>query len=63
LIESNFEDCNLLHAKFDQTNLEKANFETANYFSIDPRKNRIKKAKFSKDNLEGLLDSFEIQIN
>lgn len=50
-----FTDSDLLNAVFSRTNLEAADLRTARNFSINPNKNTLKKAKFSKDNLEGLL--------
>ncbi|MHA8069636.1 pentapeptide repeat-containing protein [Aquirufa ecclesiirivi] len=63
LSEALFDDCDLLNAQFDQTNLEKADFRTAYHFEISPQINRMKKAKFSKSNLAGLLTSFGITID
>jgi uncharacterized protein YjbI with pentapeptide repeats len=51
-----FENCNLAQASLDHTILEKTDFRTAYYYSIDPEINRIKKAKFSVLGLSGLLD-------
>jgi fluoroquinolone resistance protein len=42
--------------------LEKADFRTAYNYSIDPEKNRIKKAKFSIFGVTGLLDKYDIEI-
>jgi hypothetical protein len=42
--------------------LEKADFRTAFNYSINPETNRIKKAKFSKEGLNGLLDKYDIEI-
>ena len=58
-----FQDCDLVKAIFDNTNIEYVDFKTAKNFSIDLRKNKIKKAKFSKDGISGLLDSFDIEIS
>ncbi|HEY4540340.1 MAG TPA: pentapeptide repeat-containing protein, partial [Faecalibacter sp.] len=57
-----FENCNLKNAIFEQTNLEKANLTSSFNFSINPTQNKIKNAKFSKENCIGLLDSFQIKI-
>jgi hypothetical protein len=38
------------------------NFSTALHFSIDPEQNRLKKAVFSPDNLEGLLDKYQLKM-
>ena len=57
-----FDDCNLMQAIFDQTNLEKANFYTAYNYYIDPNNNRVKKAKFSIDGVYGLLAKYDLII-
>lgn len=57
-----FTNCNLIGAIFEYTNLEKCDFRTAYGFSIDPDKNKVKKAKFSIDGLPGLLDKYDIEI-
>ena len=62
LIQSTFDQCNLAGAVFDATNLEKADFRTSFNFTINPVTNRIKKARFSKDGLEGLLTHLDIII-
>jgi uncharacterized protein YjbI with pentapeptide repeats len=53
-------DC--LNAKFERTNLEKCDFRTAFNFSINPNTNKIKKAKFSTNNIAGLLHQFDVEI-
>ena len=63
LKESFLESCNLKNAIFDNTNLEKADLSTSQNFVINPSQNRIKKAKFSKENLAGLLSDFDIVIS
>ncbi len=60
---ANFSNCNLSGAIFDRTNLDKADFRTSVAFSIHPLNNKIKKARFSSDNLMGLLHSFDIIID
>lgn len=57
-----FEHCDLSGAVFDNTILEKTNFTTANNYSIDPEKNRIKKATFTLPAVIGLLDKYDITI-
>ncbi|MFK7946112.1 MAG: pentapeptide repeat-containing protein [Saprospiraceae bacterium] len=61
-LKTNFENCDLKLSIFDNTNLEKADFRTAYNFEIHPTLNRIKKAKFSKTNVIGLLQHFDIKI-
>ena len=57
-----FDNCDLGRAIFERTNLEKADFRTAWQFSIDPTVNRVKKARFSREGVTGLLDKFNILI-
>ncbi|MDP4636725.1 MAG: pentapeptide repeat-containing protein [Crocinitomicaceae bacterium] len=57
-----FEGSDCLAANFFQTNLQGADFRSAINFSIDPTQNRVKKAKFSRNNLHGLLHSFSLVI-
>lgn len=57
-----FDNCDLSGAIFDRTNLEKADFRTSFNFSIDPERNPLKKAKFSKSELSGLLDKYKLDI-
>jgi fluoroquinolone resistance protein len=57
-----FDGSDLSQAIFDQTNLLKADFRTAENFIINPENNNITKAKFSKHNLLGLLTHFNIDI-
>jgi uncharacterized protein YjbI with pentapeptide repeats len=63
LIQAVFDNCNLTGAVFDATNLEKADLRTSFQFTINPTTNKIKKARFSKDNLEGLLSHLDIIID
>jgi uncharacterized protein YjbI with pentapeptide repeats len=57
-----FEDCDLQNALFERSVLEQADFSTARNFKIDPERNRLKKAKFSKDGVVGLLGKYDIVI-
>lgn len=57
-----FENCDLMGSLFENTMLEKADFSTSFNYSIDPEKNRIKKARFSLTGLPGLLEKYEIDI-
>jgi fluoroquinolone resistance protein len=58
-----FDHCDLARATFDHTVLEKADFRTAVNYSIDPEKNKIKKARFSMAGIAGLLDKYDIDIS
>jgi fluoroquinolone resistance protein len=57
-----FDNCDLARTIFEYAILEKADFRTAFNYSIDPERNRIKKAKFSRSGLVGLLDKYELEI-
>ena len=58
-----FKNCDLTRAKFEFSILEKADFRTANHYSIDPERNKIKKAKFSAQGLIGLLEKYGIEVS
>lgn len=62
LTESVFDNCDLQRAVFQYTMLEKADFSTSFNFSIDPEQNRMKKARFSRMGLGGLLDKYGLVI-
>ena len=62
LTGSNFENCDLYRTVFYGTNLEKADFRSSFNYSLDPERNRIKKAKFSRLGIAGLLDKYNIEI-
>lgn len=62
LSEANFSNCDLFKAVFDHSILEKADFRNAANFSIDPGTNKIKKAKFNKENLSGLLGKYDLDL-
>jgi fluoroquinolone resistance protein len=57
-----FENCDMHRAIFSFTNLEKTDFYSSFHYSIDPEKNRIKKARFSKAEVMGLLDQYDLRI-
>ncbi|NDP20117.1 MAG: pentapeptide repeat-containing protein [Paludibacter sp.] len=63
LTGSVFDNCDLTRATFDNSILEKADFRTSNHYSIDPERNKIKKAKFSIMGISGLLDKYDIEID
>jgi uncharacterized protein YjbI with pentapeptide repeats len=62
LTSAEFVESDLKGTVFDQSNLEKADFRTASNYTIHPNMNRIKKAKFSNENLQGLLQQYDIKI-
>jgi uncharacterized protein YjbI with pentapeptide repeats len=57
-----FTGSDLYMTVFQQTNLEKADLSEAHHFHINPVANKVKKAKFSREGLEGLLVGFDIKI-
>ena len=62
LSNQKFNTCDLTNTIFNRTNLEKADFRTAKNFRINPDENLIKGTRFSKDNLKGLLEKYDIKI-
>jgi fluoroquinolone resistance protein len=59
---AHFDHCDLSGALFENTILEKADLRTSFNYSIDPKRNRIKKAKFSAAGIIGLLDKYDIEV-
>lgn len=57
-----FANCDLTRATFENTILEKADLRTAFNYSIDPERNKIKKAMFTMPGIVGLLDKYDIKI-
>lgn len=57
-----FSHCNLSRVIFDRTLLVGTDFRTVVHFSIDPEQNFIQKAKFSMQNIAGLLERYKIVI-
>lgn len=55
-------NCDLEAAVFENTLLEKADFSTALNYIIDPEQNVLRKARFSKEGLVGLLAKHDIRI-
>ncbi len=62
LTNSIFDNCDLLRTNFVNSVLEKVNFSSSYNLYIDPEINKLKKAKFSLDNISGLLKKYEIEI-
>lgn len=56
------ENCDFKGAAFDNSLLEEADLRTSFNYSIDPEKNKLKKAKFSLTQIRGLLDKYDICI-
>lgn len=63
LSAANFDHCDLSKVLFENTILEKADLRTSYNYSIDPERNKIKKAKFSLPAVTGLLDKYDIEID
>ncbi|MHA3788886.1 pentapeptide repeat-containing protein [Flavobacterium hauense] len=57
-----FDNCNMHKAVFIDAIANKADFTTSYNFSIDPERNKLKKAMFSQAGLKGLLDKYEIIV-
>lgn len=62
LTQSTFSNCDLSGAIFENTKLEQVDFRTSWNFTIDPNLNKIQKAKFSTQNISGLLSKYDIHI-
>jgi uncharacterized protein YjbI with pentapeptide repeats len=62
LTSSVFENCDLYRTVFYGTILEKADFRSSFNYSFDPERNRIKKARFSRLGVTGLLEKYNIEI-
>ena len=63
LNQSTFNNCDFKEAIFERTILTEGDLRTSYNFNIDPETNNIKKARFSKDNLAGLLLKHQIKID
>jgi len=63
LTGSVFDKCDFIRAAFENSIIEKADFRTSFNYSINPEKNRIKKAIFSLTGITGLLDKYDIEID
>lgn len=62
LANSTFDNCDLNRTVFENTNLIKVDFRTSYNFDINPEINQLTKAKFSKENISGLLLKYNIDI-
>ncbi len=63
LAGASFDDCDLAGAIFDGTNIEKADFRKAINYTLDPDKNKVKKARFAVAGLAGLLGKHNLDIH
>jgi len=57
-----FDSCDLELAKFAENNLTGVDFSSSYNLTMDPDDNIIKKARFSRHNLPGLLTKYSIKI-
>lgn len=57
-----FDNCNLHKAVFVDSIANKADFTTSYNFSIDPERNKLRRARFSQEGLKGLLEKYEIIV-
>lgn len=57
-----FDNCNLHKSVFIDAIANKADFTTSYNFTIDPERNKLKKAIFSQAGLKGLLEKYEIVV-
>ena len=59
----NFAKCDLLQAVFERTNLKKADFRTAEQWTMDPAVNQVKGAVvFRRNELKGLLQPWGLDL-
>lgn len=62
LSNSVFKECDLLGAVFSRTNLEKVDFRTSTNIILDPDLNKMKKARFTINQLEVLLFKYDLDV-
>ena len=62
LKEAVFANCDLSGSMFENTNLQAADLRDNAEISLDPEMNQITGAKFSLENLPGLLQKYNINI-
>lgn len=62
LTEAVFDDCNLHKAVFHDTVALRADFTTSYNYAMDPERNKLRRARFSKEGLKGLLEKHEIVV-
>lgn len=58
-----FEGVDLEGALFGQTKLAGADFRTATGWRIRPEENRVKGAKFRRDDLSGLVEGWDLDLS
>lgn len=57
-----FDNCDFKHAIFESTSLRNSDLSTSQNFSIKPENNIILKAQFSRENVLGLLQHYQISV-
>jgi uncharacterized protein YjbI with pentapeptide repeats len=57
-----FNEVDLTGAMFERTRLEGADFRTATGWRIRPSENRVRGAKFRRDDLEGLVSGLNLDL-
>lgn len=62
LKQAQFINCNLDEAAFLGTNLQEADFSSSYNYTINLQENFVKKTRFDKDGLAGLLRNYDIII-
>ena len=62
LTEVLFDNCNLHKSVFHDSIAAGADFTTSYNFSIDPERNKLRRARFSPEGLKGLLEKYEIVV-
>ena len=62
LSRSCFTNSILDNAIFDASNLQEADFSLSHNIKLDPERNQLKNARFSRENVLGLLAKYKIQV-
>ena len=62
LKQAKFINCNLDEAAFSGTNLQESDFTSSYNYAINLQENFVKKTRFGKDGLAGLLRNYDIII-
>lgn len=55
-------ECDLMSSTFSRSNLEATDFRNSFNIILDPEQNKLRKAKFSKNALPGLLTKYNLII-
>lgn len=63
LKSAGFGNSNLENTRFKDCDLQGADFTTAYNFTIDPEKNQLRKARFSREGVVGLLRKYDIVVD